>query len=92
MLNNVRLAAGKPSLGWLNPFIYSTASTAGCFNDIGTVHVLYPYLIMSFKPYCCSYCPYFIVYFKRTAALFVVHKMLLLFRHVPVFLKLDMYR
>ena len=31
-LNNVRLAAGKPSLGWLNPSIYS--SFASCFNDI----------------------------------------------------------
>jgi tripeptidyl-peptidase-1 len=33
-LNNVRLAQGKPSLGWLNPFIYSTAAAAGCFNDV----------------------------------------------------------
>jgi tripeptidyl-peptidase I len=31
-LNNVRLAGGKPSLGWLNPFIYSTG--ASCFNDV----------------------------------------------------------
>ena len=30
-LNNVRLAAGKPPLGWLNPFIYSNPS---CFNDV----------------------------------------------------------
>lgn len=30
-LNNVRLAAGKSSLGWLNPFIYSNSQ---CFNDI----------------------------------------------------------
>ena len=33
-LNNVRLANGKTSLGWLNPFIYSTAASAGCFNDV----------------------------------------------------------
>lgn len=32
-LNNVRLAAGKSSLGWLNPFIYADA-TAKCFNDV----------------------------------------------------------
>ena len=32
-LNNVRLAAGKSSLGWLNPFLY-TSTTAACFNDI----------------------------------------------------------
>lgn len=31
-LNSVRLAAGKASLGWLNPFIYSTGSA--CFNDV----------------------------------------------------------
>ena len=31
-LNNVRLAAGKPSLGWLNPAIYSTFTS--CFNDV----------------------------------------------------------
>ena len=30
-LNNVRLAAGKPSLGWLNPLIYANPS---CFNDV----------------------------------------------------------
>jgi tripeptidyl-peptidase I len=30
-LNNVRLAAGKSSLGWLNPFIYANPQ---CFNDI----------------------------------------------------------
>ena len=30
-LNNIRLAAGKPSLGWLNPFIYSNTD---CFNDV----------------------------------------------------------
>mmetsp|Transcript_17352 Transcript_17352/g.29335 ORF Transcript_17352/g.29335 Transcript_17352/m.29335 type:complete len:565 (+) Transcript_17352:65-1759(+) len=30
-LNNVRLAAGKSSLGWLNPFIYSNGD---CFNDV----------------------------------------------------------
>ena len=30
-LNNVRFAAGKPSLGWLNPFIYANT---GCFNDV----------------------------------------------------------
>lgn len=30
-LNNARLAAGKPSMGWLNPFIYSNG---GCFNDV----------------------------------------------------------
>lgn len=30
-LNNLRLAAGKSSLGWLNPFIYSNAE---CFNDV----------------------------------------------------------
>jgi len=30
-LNNVRFAAGKPSLGWLNPFIYANTD---CFNDV----------------------------------------------------------
>lgn len=30
-LNNVRLAAGKSALGWLNPFIYSNPT---CFNDV----------------------------------------------------------
>jgi tripeptidyl-peptidase I len=30
-LNNVRLAAGKPALGFLNPFIYSNPT---CFNDV----------------------------------------------------------
>lgn len=30
-LNNIRLAAGKPALGWLNPFIYSNGQ---CFNDV----------------------------------------------------------
>jgi tripeptidyl-peptidase-1 len=30
-LNNVRLAAGKSSLGWLNPLIYSNPQ---CFNDV----------------------------------------------------------
>eukprot|EP01038_Epipyxis_sp_PR26KG_P014206 gene14206-19060_t len=30
-LNNVRLAAGKSSLGWLNPLIYSNSQ---CFNDV----------------------------------------------------------
>lgn len=30
-LNNVRLAAGKTSLGWLNPLIYSNGA---CFNDV----------------------------------------------------------
>lgn len=30
-LNNVRLKAGKSSLGWLNPLIYSNGN---CFNDI----------------------------------------------------------
>jgi tripeptidyl-peptidase-1 len=33
-LNNVRLAAGKSSLGWLNQWIYSQAGPAGCFNDV----------------------------------------------------------
>ena len=33
-LNDLRLKAGKTSLGWLNPSIYSTWSAAGCFNDI----------------------------------------------------------
>jgi len=33
-LNNVRLAAGKSSLGWLNPLIYGAAASAGCFNDV----------------------------------------------------------
>lgn len=31
-LNNLRLKAGKPSLGWVNPFLYSTA--AKCFYDV----------------------------------------------------------
>jgi tripeptidyl-peptidase-1 len=30
-LNNVRLAADKPVLGWLNPFLYENAQ---CFNDV----------------------------------------------------------
>jgi len=30
-LNNLRFAAGKPSLGWLNPFIYANTD---CFNDV----------------------------------------------------------
>lgn len=30
-LNDVRLKAGKTSLGWLNPFIYSNGN---CFNDV----------------------------------------------------------
>ena len=30
-LNDVRLAAGLPSLGWLNPFIYENGQ---CFNDV----------------------------------------------------------
>lgn len=30
-LNNVRLAAGGSSMGWLNPFIYSNGN---CFNDV----------------------------------------------------------
>jgi len=30
-LNNVRLAAGKTPLGWLNPFIYANSA---CFNDV----------------------------------------------------------
>lgn len=30
-LNNIRFAAGKPSLGWLNPFIYANTD---CFNDV----------------------------------------------------------
>lgn len=30
-LNNVRLAAGKSSMGWLNPFIYANGD---CFNDV----------------------------------------------------------
>jgi tripeptidyl-peptidase-1 len=30
-LNNVRLSAGKSSLGWLNPLIYSNPQ---CFNDV----------------------------------------------------------
>jgi tripeptidyl-peptidase-1 len=33
LLNDVRLAAGKPSLGFLNPFIYQNAAA---FNDITT--------------------------------------------------------
>ena len=33
-LNNVRLNAGKTSLGWLNPTIYSTWQAAGCFHDV----------------------------------------------------------
>jgi len=34
LLNDARLAAGKSSLGWLNPWIYKTAGPAGGFNDI----------------------------------------------------------
>lgn len=30
-LNNLRLAAGKPPLGFLNPFIYQNAD---CFHDV----------------------------------------------------------
>lgn len=33
-LTNVRLAAGKSPLGFLNPFIYQVAAGAGCFNDV----------------------------------------------------------
>ena len=33
-LNNYRLAAGKSSLGWLNPFIYSVGEDG--FNDVTT--------------------------------------------------------
>ena len=33
-LNDKRFAAGKPSLGFLNPFLYGTAAPAGCFNDV----------------------------------------------------------
>lgn len=33
-LNDVRFNAGKPALGFLNPFIYATAGPAGCFNDV----------------------------------------------------------
>jgi len=33
-LNNVRIAAGKSTLGWLNPFIYQVAAVKGCFNDV----------------------------------------------------------
>jgi tripeptidyl-peptidase-1 len=32
-LNDLRLKAGKPSLGWLNPFLYS-ADAAKCFYDV----------------------------------------------------------
>lgn len=39
-INNERLAAGKSSLGWLNPFIYSNGQ---CFNDVndGTMNNCY---------------------------------------------------
>lgn len=39
-INNERLAAGKPSLGWLNPFIYANPQ---CFNDVndGTMNNCY---------------------------------------------------
>lgn len=33
-LNNVRLSHGKPKLGLLNPWLYSTAHTDGGFVDI----------------------------------------------------------
>jgi tripeptidyl-peptidase-1 len=34
LLNDLRLQKGKPALGYLNPWLYSTAGPAGCFNDI----------------------------------------------------------
>ncbi len=39
-VNNVRLAAGRPSLGWLNPLIYANSA---CFNDVsdGSVNNCY---------------------------------------------------
>ncbi|KAI0081293.1 subtilisin-like protein [Panus rudis PR-1116 ss-1] len=36
LINDRLAAAGKPSLGFLNPFLYSTAASAGAFNDITT--------------------------------------------------------
>lgn len=33
-LNNVRIAANKPPLGYLNPWIYQQAGPANCFNDV----------------------------------------------------------
>jgi tripeptidyl-peptidase-1 len=34
LLNEARLAAGKKSMGYLNPWIYKTAGPAGAFNDV----------------------------------------------------------
>jgi len=34
ILNNVRIAAGKSPLGFLNPWIYQQAGPANCFNDV----------------------------------------------------------
>ncbi len=34
LVNEARLAAGKSSLGYLNPWIYKTAGPAGAFNDV----------------------------------------------------------
>ena len=42
-LNNVRLSAGKPPLGFLNPFLYGDAATAGCFNDVNDGNENYCY-------------------------------------------------
>ena len=36
LLNEARLAAGKKSMGYLNPWIYKTAGPAGAFNDVTT--------------------------------------------------------
>ena len=40
-LNNVRLSNNKPSLGWLNPWLYSSAKD--CFNDVDDLSVNYCY-------------------------------------------------
>jgi tripeptidyl-peptidase-1 len=34
LLNDVRLSKGEPPLGFINPWLYSVAGPAGCFNDI----------------------------------------------------------
>jgi tripeptidyl-peptidase-1 len=34
LVNGARLAAGKPALGFMNPWLYSTAAAAGALTDI----------------------------------------------------------
>ena len=36
LINAARIAAGQPSLGFVNPALYAAANTAGVYNDITT--------------------------------------------------------